>query len=35
MLGALLGRDAIPARRLERLELREVIEEMAERLYSR
>ena len=31
ILGALLGRDAIPARWLERLELREIIEQMAER----
>ena len=35
ILGALLGRDAIPAHWLERLELREVVEGMAEGLYSR
>ncbi len=34
ILGALLGRDAIPTRWLEGLELREVVEGMAERLYS-
>lgn len=33
ILGALLGREAIPRRWLERLELREVIERMAEGLY--
>ena len=33
ILGALLGREGIPPRWLERLELREVIEDMAERLY--
>lgn len=35
ILGALLGRDAIPAGWLEHLELREVIEGMAERLYCK
>lgn len=33
ILGALLGRDAIPPHWLERLELCEIIEDMAERLY--
>jgi len=34
ILGTMLGRDAIPAPWLERLELREIIETMAERLYA-